>query len=113
MTRSVAVAGSIAAILATIVFSADLSSPNSLNRETEPAVEMSGLRFITPDTQQSIDRGLQWLAGQQQSNGAFGSGLMSTLAVMHALSSGESDAQTLSVKSGPPRLFAAMFAALM
>lgn len=37
-------------------------------------VETSGIDFITPATQQSIDRGLAFLASQQNENGSFGSG---------------------------------------
>jgi hypothetical protein len=76
MNRLIAVAGSIAALVAAFVFSADFTSPDGTLREPEPAVEMSGLKSITPATQTAIDDGLKWLAGQQQSNGAFGSGLM-------------------------------------
>ena len=74
MTRTIAVAGTIAALIAVAVFSAD--SPNALDRAPERTVEMSGLKMITPETQAAIDSGLEWLASQQHANGGFGSGLM-------------------------------------
>jgi hypothetical protein len=37
-------------------------------------IETSGVEFITPETQQAIDRGLAYLAGQQNADGSFGSG---------------------------------------
>lgn len=37
-------------------------------------IETSGVEFITPATQQSIDRGLSYLASQQNDDGSFGSG---------------------------------------
>ena len=37
-------------------------------------VEVSGLELITPSTQAAIDRGLAWLAAQQDEDGSIGSG---------------------------------------
>lgn len=76
MTRPLLVAFAMAALIAAVVFSQDSSAPETDSREAEPTVELSGMTFVTPETQASIDRGLEWLASQQQSNGAFGSGLM-------------------------------------
>lgn len=76
MTRRLAVAVATAALLAALALSADVSSPDPAPREAEPLVEMSGMKLITPETQEGIDQGLEWLASQQQPNGAFGSGLM-------------------------------------
>jgi hypothetical protein len=44
------------------------------SRERDPtgAIEASGLEFVTPPTQQAIDRGLAWLALRQQENGSWG-----------------------------------------
>lgn len=36
--------------------------------------ELSAVKFITPDTQAAIDRGLEFLAAQQHDDGSFGSG---------------------------------------
>jgi prenyltransferase beta subunit len=36
------------------------------------SVESSGLEFVTPETQQSIDRGLKYLAVRQNPDGSFG-----------------------------------------
>jgi squalene cyclase len=76
MTRTFAALGAMASLLAAFVLSADISSPTFSGREAQPTVEMSGLKMITPQTQAAIDRGLEWLAARQQSDGAFGSGLM-------------------------------------
>ncbi len=76
MTRPFAMFFAMAALALAVVLSADVSSPDPRSREAEPAVEMSGLKLITPETQAAIDGGLAWLASQQQPNGAFGSGLM-------------------------------------
>jgi hypothetical protein len=45
-----------------------------LPRERDPtgSIEASGLEFVTPPTQQAIDRGLAWLALRQQDNGSWG-----------------------------------------
>jgi prenyltransferase beta subunit len=37
-------------------------------------VETSGLEFVTPSTQQAINRGLEFLAASQNDDGSFGSG---------------------------------------
>jgi hypothetical protein len=76
MNRPIVVVLIAAGLLAAVALSADLSSTDPAPREAEPTVEMSGLKLITPETQTSIDQGLEWLASQQQANGAFGSGLM-------------------------------------
>jgi len=41
-------------------------------RDPSTAIETSGLEFVSPATQQSIDRGLAWLAARQQPDGSWG-----------------------------------------
>lgn len=41
-------------------------------RDPSTSIETSGLEFVTPQTQLSIDRGLQWLAARQQPDGSWG-----------------------------------------
>ena len=76
MTRNWLIAvGADEAVIAVAMLWAEPSS-STINRELEPAVELSGLKMVTPETQAAIDRGLSWLASRQQADGAFGSGLM-------------------------------------
>lgn len=50
--------------------------PGQTRSEAAPripdTIETSGLKFVTPATQQSINRGLAYLANQQNSDGSFG-----------------------------------------
>ncbi len=66
-------------VVGAVVLSEDApqSSPDPASlRSPEPLVELSGLKVVTGQTQESIDKGLKWLAGQQHVDGSFGSGLM-------------------------------------
>lgn len=64
------------------------------------SVEASGLRLVTPETQQAIDRGLAFLAARQHPDGSFGSGsvyrrnvAVTALAGMAFLSAGHTPGQ--------------------
>src|SRR6516165_1471188 len=48
--------------------------PGEANPTVPKTVETSGLEFITPAVQQSINRGLEYLAASQNEDGALGSG---------------------------------------
>lgn len=69
------VAGLLAGGLAAVLVADAKNAANALN-ERQATVEMSGLRLVTPETQNAIDRGLSWLASQQRPDGSFGTGLM-------------------------------------
>ncbi len=48
--------------------------PGEAGPTAPKTVESTGLEFITPATQQAINRGLEYLAASQQDDGALGSG---------------------------------------
>lgn len=76
MSRNLLIAGgSLSAIIAVAVIWAEPSS-TSIDPDARSAVETSGLKVVTPETQDAIDRGLSWLATRQHANGGFGSGMM-------------------------------------
>ncbi len=51
-----------------------LEVPTNAAQKVPRTVETSGLELVTPETQQSIDRGLEYLAQRQHDDGSFGSG---------------------------------------
>ncbi len=51
-----------------------VSAPRSASDRESQAVEASGLKFVTPQAQRAIDRGLAFLAARQNADGSFGSG---------------------------------------
>src|SRR5438874_451481 len=60
---------------AALVASASLAPVSGNAAPTVPrTVETSGLEFITPSVQQSINRGLEYLAVNQNEDGSLGSG---------------------------------------
>ncbi len=50
-----------------------LAAPVMAQNKPELTVESSGRELITPATQQSIERGLAWMAARQHPDGSFGS----------------------------------------
>ena len=61
-----------AGLLAAIVLTSPSEGPAAPVPRT---VETSGLDFITPDTQQRINKGLAYLASQQNEDGSFGTSM--------------------------------------
>lgn len=61
-------------VAAIAVAAALLSLPSSSTAQPHIpwSVESSGLQYVTPETQQAIDRGLKFLAVQQNPDGSFG-----------------------------------------
>ena len=73
------------------------AAPRLLAVDSSTDTERTAAEFVTPETQQAIDLGLNYLAGQQQEDGAFGTGGYSrnvavcSLAGMAFISSGSTD----------------------
>jgi hypothetical protein len=68
--------GSLTALVLGLVLYAGLIFPISIPAAPgiPRTIDTSGVEFINPQTQQAIDRGLAYLAAQQNEDGSFGSG---------------------------------------
>src|SRR6516225_7189648 len=67
--------GMILALCAVLPLAAGLAPvPGEAGPAVPKTVETSGLEFITPAVQQSINRGLEYLAASQNEDGSLGSG---------------------------------------
>jgi len=65
-----------ASCLGVLAWSVLAPTPVAAQLQVPETVETSGLKFITPETQQAINRGLEYLAASQHEDGSFGSGTM-------------------------------------
>ncbi len=66
--------GSIGALVLAYVLSIATATVSPAAPKIPRTIETSGVDFITPAAQQSLDRGLAYLAAQQNDDGSFGSG---------------------------------------
>src|SRR4051812_2855160 len=66
--------GSIFTLILACLVSVCVPSAGSAAPKIPRTIETSGIDFVTPQAQQSIDRGLAYLSTLQNEDGSFGSG---------------------------------------